>query len=70
MLRTRGTVVATRRMVRRMMVNVLLYAYATKVYRRGIAKNLEEDVTFWVLGAGNFMQHGTVCEFRRRHLRC
>ena len=53
----------------RMMVKVLLYAYATGVFSsRGIAKKLEEDVAFRVLGAGNFPQHRTVCEFRRRHL--
>ena len=53
----------------RMMVKVLLYAYATGVFSsRGIAKKLEEDVAFRVLAAGNFPQHRTICEFRRRHL--
>ena len=53
----------------RMLVKVLLYAYATGVFSsRGIARKLEEDVAFRVLGAGNFPQHRTVCEFRRRHL--
>ena len=53
----------------RMMVKVLLYAYATGVFSsRGIARKLEEDVAFRVLGAGNFPQHRTLCEFRRRHL--
>ena len=53
----------------RMMVKVLLYAYATGVFSsRGIARRLEEDVAFRVLAAGNFPQHRTVCEFRRRHL--
>ena len=53
----------------RMLVKVLLYAYATGVFSsRGIAKKLEEDVAFRVLGAVNFPQHRTVCEFRRRHL--
>ena len=52
-----------------MMVKVLLYAYATGVFSsRGIARKLEEDVAFRVLGAGNFPQHRTLCEFRRRHL--
>ena len=37
----------------RMMVKVLLYAYATGVFSsRGIARKLEEDVAFRVLGAG------------------
>ena len=50
-------------------LKVLLYAYATGVFSsRGIARRLEEDVAFRVLAAGNFPQHRTVCEFRRRHL--
>ena len=53
----------------RMLVRVLLYAYATGVFSsRGIARKLEEDVAFRVLAAGNFPQHRTICEFRRRHL--
>lgn len=52
-----------------MMVKVLIYAYATGVFSsRAIARKLEEDVAFRVLGAGNFPQHRTICEFRRRHL--
>ena len=53
----------------RMMVKVLLYGYATGVFSsRGMARKLEEDVAFRVLGAGNFPSHRTICEFRRRHL--
>ena len=53
----------------RMMVKVLLYAYATGVFSsRKVARKLEEDVAFRMLAAGNFPQHRTVCEFRRRHL--
>ncbi len=53
----------------RMLVKVLIYAYATGVFSsRKIAKKLEEDVAFRVLAAGNFPQHRTICEFRRRHL--
>ena len=53
----------------RMMVKILLYAYATGVFSsRGIAKKLEEDVAFRVLAAGNFPRHRTICEFRRRRL--
>ena len=53
----------------RMMVKVLLYAYATGVFSsRKIAKKLEVDVAFRFLAAGNFPQHRTICEFRRRHL--
>ena len=52
-----------------MMVKILLYAYATGVFSsRAIARKLEEDVAFRVLGAENFPQHRTICEFRRRHL--
>ena len=54
----------------RMMVKVLIYAYATGVFSsRKIAKKLEEDVGFRMLAAGNFPQHRTLCEFRRRHLK-
>ena len=53
----------------RMMVKVLLYAYATGVFSsRRVARKLEEDVAFRVLAAGNVPQHRTLCEFRRRHL--
>ncbi len=53
----------------RMMLKVLIYAYATGVFSsRGVARKLEEDVAFRVLAAGHFPQHRTVCEFRRRHL--
>ena len=39
----------------RMMVKVLIYGYATGVFSsRRLAKKLEEDVAFRVLGAGNF----------------
>ena len=54
----------------RMMVKALVYAYATGVFSsRKIASKLEEDVTFRMLAAGNFLQHRTICEFRRRHLK-
>ena len=53
----------------RLMVKVLLYGYATGVFSsRKLAKKLEEDVAFRVLGAGNFPAHRTICEFRQRHL--
>ena len=66
-LRAKATVGATREP--RMMVKVLLYGYATGVFSsRKIARKLEEDVAFRVLGARNFPSHRTLCEFRRRHL--
>ena len=52
-----------------MMWKVLVYAYATGVCSsRSVARKLKEDVAFRVLGAGNFPQHRTLCELRRRHL--
>ena len=35
---------------------------------RKLAKKVEEDIAFRMLAAGNFPQHRTLCEFRRRHL--
>ncbi len=53
----------------RMMLKVLIYAYASGVFSsRKIAKKLEEDVAFRVLGADNFPQHRTLCDFRKDHL--
>jgi transposase len=53
----------------RMMVKVLIYAYATGTFSsRKMAKRLEEDVALRMLAAGNFPKHRTLCEFRRRHL--
>ena len=53
----------------RMMVKVLIYAYATGTFSsRRMARRLEEDVAFRMLAAGNFPKHRTLCEFRRRHL--
>lgn len=52
-----------------MMVKVLVYAYATGVFSsRKIAKKLEEDVAFRVLGGGSFPAHRTICDFRHDHL--
>ena len=52
-----------------MMVKILVYAYATGVFSsRRIARKIEEDIAFRLLSAGNFPQHRTICEFRRRHL--
>jgi len=53
----------------RMMVKVLLYAYATGTFSsRKIARKLGEDVAYRVLAAENFPSHRTVCEFRQLHL--
>jgi transposase len=52
-----------------MMVKVLVYAYATGVFSsRKIAKKLNEDVAFRVLGADNFPAHRTIRDFRALHL--
>jgi transposase len=53
----------------RMMLKVLLYAYATGTFSsRKIARKIEEDVAYRVLSAGNQPAHRTICEFRQRHL--
>jgi len=52
-----------------MMVTVLIYAYATGTFSsRKIARKLEEDVAYRVLGAHNFPAHRTIADFRRQHL--
>jgi len=53
----------------RLMVTVLLYAYATGTFSsRRIARKLEEDVAYRVLAAENFPAHRTIAEFRQQHL--
>ncbi len=53
----------------RMMLKVLIYGYATSTFSsRGLARKMEEDVAYRFLGAGNFPNHRTICEFRHRHL--
>ena len=53
----------------RLMVTVLLYAYATGTFSsRRIARKLEEDVAYRVLAADNFPAHRTIAEFRQQHL--
>ncbi len=53
----------------RMMVKVLIYAYATGTFSsRKMARKLEEDVAFRMLAAENFPKHRTLCEFRKCHL--
>lgn len=52
-----------------MMLKVLIYAYSTGTFSsRRIAKKLEDDVAFRVLGAGNFPEHRTICDFRKENL--
>lgn len=52
-----------------MMLKILIYAYATGTFSsRRIAQKIEEDVAYRVLGAGNFPQHRTICDFRQEHL--
>ena len=51
-------------------MKVLIYAYGTGTFSsRKMAGKLEEDIAFRMLAAGNFPQHRTLCEFRRRHLK-
>lgn len=52
----------------RMMVTVLLYAYATGTYAsRKIARRLVEDVAMRFLAAGNTPDFRTLSDFRQRH---
>jgi transposase len=52
----------------RMMVKVLLYAYATGTYSsRRIETKLEDSVAFRLLAAGNQPDFRTVSDFRKRH---
>ena len=52
----------------RMMVGVLLYAYATGTYSsRKIARRLVEDVAVRFLAAGNQPDFRTLSDFRKRH---
>ena len=53
----------------RMMLKVLVYAYATGTFSsRKIASKLHEDVAYRVLGSENFPAHRTISDFRKRHL--
>lgn len=53
----------------RMMLKVLVYAYATGTFSsRKIAAKLHEDVAYRLLGAENFPAHRTISDFRQRHL--
>jgi transposase len=52
----------------RMMVKVLLYAYATGTYSsRRIAARLQDSVALRFLAAGNQPDFRTICDFRKRH---
>ena len=52
-----------------MMLKVLIYAYATGVFSsRRIARQIEENIAFRLLAAGNMPDHRTVCRFREQHL--
>lgn len=54
----------------RMMLKVLVYAYATGTFSsRRIARKLEEDIAFRVLGADNYPAHHTISEFRLQNLK-
>lgn len=52
----------------KMMVAVLLYAYACGIRSsRDIERRLQEDVAFRVLAANQAVDHATICRFRRAH---
>jgi len=53
-----------------MMVKVIVYGYCIGVRSgRRIQRALYEDVAFRVLGAGNFPDFRTICDFRKIHLK-
>jgi transposase len=52
----------------KMMVALLLYAYATGIRSsRDIERHLLEDVAFRVIAANRSVDHATICRFRRAH---
>jgi len=52
-----------------MMTKLILYSYCIgQPSSRKIEKRAYEDIAFRYLAAGNFLDHDTICEFRRRHL--
>jgi transposase len=52
----------------RMMVALMLYAYATgERSSRGIERRLREDVAYRVIAAGQMPDHATIARFRARH---
>jgi transposase len=54
----------------KMMIKVLMYGYCIGLTAsRRIAKALQEDVAFRVLGAGNFPDFRTISDFRKIHLK-
>ena len=54
----------------RMMVGLLLYAYAKGIQSsREIERRCGEDVAFMVIAARARPDHSTIAEFRRRHER-
>ncbi len=53
-----------------MMLKILIYAYATGVFSsRRIARQIEENIAFRLLAAGNMPDHRTICRFREQHLK-
>ena len=52
-----------------MMLKILIYGYTSGVFSsRRIASQIEENVAFRVLAAGNMPDHRTICRFREQHL--
>lgn len=53
----------------RLMVKLLVYAYATGVFSsRRIARQIEENIAFRVLAAGQAPAHRTISRFRQDHI--
>ena len=53
----------------RMMLKVLIYAYATGTFSsRGIERQIGDSIAFRYLAAGSFPNHRTICRFRERQI--
>ncbi|HEB51830.1 MAG TPA: IS1182 family transposase [bacterium] len=53
----------------RLMLKLLIYAYSTGVFSsRKIARQIEENVAFRVLAAGQAPSHRSICRFRQLHI--
>jgi len=53
----------------KLLLKLLIYGYSIGVFSsRKIAKQIEENVAFRVLAAGQFPNHRTICRFREHHI--
>ena len=53
----------------RLMLKLLIFSYCTGVFSsRKIAGQIEENIAFRVLAAGNSPSHRSICRFRQEHI--